>query len=425
MKFLNNINLVQNELQNARIQNLSSDPGTPVEGQIYHNSTDHKLYYYNGTAWVPCVDTWVSNISVTAPITTTGGATPTIAITAASGGGAGSFAAADYTTLHAATDANTASAIVKRDASGNFTAGTITATTVTGLSAPSGSSDAVNKAYADGLVNGLSWKQAVRVASAAALAANTYSNGSSGVGATLTGNSNGALTVDGVAVATSDRVLVKNEVTASHNGIYIVTVAGSGGAAYILTRSTDSDTSAKLINEAVFASEGTANADTSWVQTTDSPITIGSTSVVYAQFGSGTSYTGTSNRIDVTGTVIDISATYVGQTSITTLGTITTGTWSATTIALNKGGTGATTAAGARANLVAAGIYSVAVGDGSSTSIDITHSLNSRDVVTTLYQNSSTYDVVLCDVRNKDANTVTLLFAVAPTTNQYKVVVLG
>jgi hypothetical protein len=88
----------------------------------------------------------------------------------------------------------------------------------------------------------LSWKQPVRAKTTAALAANTYANGSSGVGATLTGNSNGALAAqDGVTLVATERLLVANEATGSHNGIYVVTQVGDGSHPYILTRATDAD----------------------------------------------------------------------------------------------------------------------------------------------------------------------------------------
>ncbi len=144
------------------------------------------------------------------------------------------------------------------------------------------------KNYVDGLVNGAEWKQQCRLATAAALATNTYANGSSGVGATLTGFAFGALTIDGVTPTVGDRVLVKNEVTQSHNGIYTVTVVGGVATLYVLTRSTDYDQPVETVaGTATFATEGTANADTAWVQTTTGTITVGSSSLVFVQFGGG------------------------------------------------------------------------------------------------------------------------------------------
>jgi hypothetical protein len=151
--------------------------------------------------------------------------------------------------------------------------------------------------------------------------------------------------------------------------------------------------------------------------------------------------TGTANRITVTPTgdvsyQIDIAATYVGQTSITTLGTITTGTWNGTTIAVANGGTGATNAADARTNL---GVdkatlgystkYSALIGDGSATSFNITqatHGLaaNGQMLVAVYYASSGA--VVIADVSINNANgTVTISFSVAPTSNQFRVVIIG
>ena len=91
-------------------------------------------------------------------------------------------------------------------------------------------------------VGKLAWKEPVRAKTAGALPANTYSNGASGVGATLTATANGALAaVDGVTLAPNDRVLVDQEATGSHNGIYVVTQLGDAGSPYILTRAEDAD----------------------------------------------------------------------------------------------------------------------------------------------------------------------------------------
>jgi hypothetical protein len=133
------------------------------------------------------------------------------------------------------------------------------------------------------IVNALPWKAAVRAKTTAALAANTYANGTSGVGATLTANANGALAAqDGVTLVVGNRLLVANEATGSHNGIYVVTQVGDGSHPYILTRATDADTAAELVNATVKVSEGTAAADQEWQCTTNAPITVGTTALVWA-----------------------------------------------------------------------------------------------------------------------------------------------
>ncbi len=158
---------------------------------------------------------------------------------------------------------------------------------VTGVD-PVNAQHLATKAYVDSLANGAEWKQQCRLATASALATNTYANGSSGVGATLTGFAFGALTIDGVTPTVGDRVLVKNEVTQANNGIYTVTVVGGVATLYVLTRATDYDQPAETVaGTATFATEGTANADTAWVQTTTGTITFGSSSLVFVQFGGG------------------------------------------------------------------------------------------------------------------------------------------
>jgi hypothetical protein len=90
-----------------------------------------------------------------------------------------------------------------------------------------------------------------------------------------------------------------------------------------------------------------------------------------------------------------------------------------------KGGTNATDAANARSNLSVPGKYATSVGDNSSTSITVTHNLGTIDVIVQVHRVASPFDVVECDMQVTDTNTVTLLFATAPTTNQYRCVVHG
>ena len=205
---------------------------------------------------------------------------------------------------------------------------------ITNLAEPSASTDAATKNYVDSVAQGLDVKTSVVAATTANI--------------TLSAPQ----TIDGIAVIAGDRVLVKNQTTASANGIYVV-------AAGAWTRSTDADSWAELISAFVFVERGTINADTGYVCTVDPGGTLNSTNVTFAQFsGAGTyvagnglaltgnsfSVTGTSNRISVSGSGVDIASTYVGQTSITTLGTITSGTWNGSTIDVARGGIGLTTA---------------------------------------------------------------------------------
>jgi hypothetical protein len=207
---------------------------------------------------------------------------------------------------------------------------------ITGLLDPTGAQDAATKSYVDNTAQGLDTKSSVRVGTTANI--------------TLSGTQN----IDGIALIAGDRVLVKDQTTQSQNGIWVV-----GAGAW--TRATDADTWNELVSAYTFVEQGTVNADTGWTCTVDPGGTVGSTAVTWAQFSgagqvtAGNGLTKTGSTIDVVGTLnrisvgadsIDIDAAYVGQASITTLGTVGTGTWNATTIAVNKGGTGAVTLTG-------------------------------------------------------------------------------
>lgn len=123
-------------------------------------------------------------------------------------------------------------------------------------------------------------KDSVRVATAAALPACTAAG--SGVGKTLTMNAAGVLTVDVVATALGDDILVKDQVAADDNGIYTVTTEGTVAVAAVLTRRTDSDTSAKVTSGMnCHVSEGGTLADTHWMLTTNDPIVLDTTALVF------------------------------------------------------------------------------------------------------------------------------------------------
>ena len=186
-------------------------------------------------------------------------------------------------------------------------------TTGTIITAPTSGTDIVNKTYADTIASGINFHQAVRLATTAALAANTYNNGASGVGATLTGNVNGALSVDGVAAVIGNRILVKDEVTQANNGVYTVTQVGSGAAVYILTRATDFDTAGSGVNQIdagdfFLVTAGTTLANTSFVQQTPLPIVVGTTAIVFTQFGAPITYSA-GTGLTLGGTVFSITNT--------------------------------------------------------------------------------------------------------------------
>jgi hypothetical protein len=177
-----------------------------------------------------------------------------------------------------------------------LTANSIALTTGTITTAPTTNTDIVNKQYADAIASGIHFHEAVELATTTALPANTYNNGTSGVGATLTANANGILSVDSTVTVVSNRILVKNEATQANNGVYVVTQVGTAGTPYILTRATDFDTvgtGVDQIDEGDFflVTGGVANINTAWVQQTAPPITVGTTALVFQQFSAPITYT--------------------------------------------------------------------------------------------------------------------------------------
>ena len=167
---------------------------------------------------------------------------------------------------------------------------------ITGLATPTADADAATKLYVDTAVqtaaSGLDVKGSCVAATTANLVA-IYSNGTAGVGATLTNDGNGTLTIDGFGpVTVGNRLLIKNQTTGFQNGIYSVTDAGSVSAPWVLTRSSDFNSANNITpNAFTFIEQGTAQADTQWVLTTNNPITVGTTALTFSQFGAVLAYT--------------------------------------------------------------------------------------------------------------------------------------
>ncbi|KQO23502.1 hypothetical protein [Acidovorax sp. Leaf78] len=216
--------------------------------------------------------------------------------------------------------------------------------------------DAVTKAQLDAAVQGWKWKEPVRAATTANI--------------TLSG----AQTIDGVSVIAGDRVLVKSQSAGSANGIYVA-------AAGAWSRAADFDAASEVVGAAVFVSEGTANGNSQWNMTTDGPVTIGTTALVWAQVGGGTSYTA-GNGIGISGGVISVDAAVVTRK------------------------------------------YAANVGDGSATTITVTHNLNTLDVTVTVREVSGGAQVLVDNVAN-GVNTVQLTFGTAPSSGQYRAIVQG
>jgi len=421
-RFLTSIDLAKNELQNARIQNLAADPSTPVAGQVYYNTVANEMRIYNGTAFEAIglngVTATAAEINILAGTlvsatelnyvdgvtsaiqtqinTKAPSASPTLTGTVDIASGAtirfdGATADANKTTL-TVVDPTAGRTISLPNATGtvallenklhDFALATASVDhnnqKITNLADPTNAQDAANKRYVDAAVVGIDWKASVRAATTVA-------------GTLATSFANGQV-IDGVTLVTGDRILIKDQATGSENGIYTVNATGAP------TRGTDADTAAEITSSfAVFVEEGTANADSGYTLTNNGTVTVGTTALVFTQFTglgqitAGAGLTKTANTLDVgAGTGITVNANDVAID---------------TAVVVRK--------------------YAVAIGDGTSTSITVTHNLNTRDVTVGVYDAASTYDEVMCDIQHTTVNTVTLLFSVAPTSGQYRAVVHG
>ena len=496
-KFLVGLDLNKNELQNARIQNLGTAPSTPVAGQIYYNTADNTLYFYNGTSWVNFVQTtqvlyntfanrpaantvpagtlffatdtnllylsdastWdqissfgtvsaqtsygdtsssgtsndyaradhthgTPSLTSTAPQTLAAGGTNVVGTAttparadhvhalpnfgnvsaqttfgASSANGSGTeFARNDHTHGTPVHD-NAAHSAINLSALTVPTADVSFATyKITNLGTPTADTDAATKAYVDATAQGLSIKEAVHLATAAVLP-NSPAWTSANAG-TYTATTFGQLQVDGDLVLVGQRILVKNQVQSQYNGIYEVVTQGDGSTYWVIKRTADANTSAEVKSGMfTFVQTGSTLANTGWVLTTDNPITLNTTGLTFTQFSGAGTYTASNGVVlGAVGGANNFSA--VAGTGIT----------------VDSGGININTA-------VVVTKYAANVGNGSSQAITVTHNLNTRDVIVSVYDNSSPYAEVVCDVEHTSTTAITLNFTVAPTSNQYRVVV--
>jgi hypothetical protein len=145
--------------------------------------------------------------------------------------------------------------------------------------------------YVNGVALGLVPKPSADAATIATLPAYTYSNGTLGVGATLTGTATGTLTVDGHLVALNDHILVKNEVSgnAPYNGLYLCTTAGASGVAYVLTRDTSTDQATEFSNSLIAIKNGSTLIGQIYLCTNFGTVTVGTTPITFLQLITSTS----------------------------------------------------------------------------------------------------------------------------------------
>jgi hypothetical protein len=572
------LKLSQIPLQQVAIESGSSLPGSPVAGQLYFytgtGGNQNTLQYYTGSAWVVLTAAGTGTVTSASVVTANGFAgtvatassTPAITVTTTvtgvlkGNGTAISAATAGTDYLAPSGNGSALTGITVSQVSGaaplasptfTGTVGGITVSMISGAAplasptftgtvgmsgatevtvpTPVNPSDAATKSYVDASVQGLSIKDTVQAATTTTLPANTYANGTAGVGATLTGNSNGALaSIDGVSAlgaavnqnitgvtfasttitatvssttglvagqpitvagitgfttnnpngtyvvntvpsgttftyvaaaaptgsyssggtvaAVAARILVKNEATAANDGIYVVTTVGTASTAYVLTRSTDTNTPAEMIGAFTFVEQGTTNGSSGWVNTNTGNITLGTTSVTFTQFsGAGELSAGTG--ITITGNSIALSTPVsaanggTGQSSLQASINSLVGTgYNTSGYFLRSNGTNAVMSAltatdvptntGDAPGSLPSGVKIAAVytsggltlGNGSSTTLTVTHNLNNSYPNVTVYNSTGE---VICDVIVDSANAIQLGFATAPASDSIACVVVG
>jgi hypothetical protein len=197
----------------------------------------------------------------------------------------------------------------------NTAINSVALTTGTISTTPSMANDIVNKSYADSIASGINFHQAVVYATTTNLGTVIYNNGTSGVGATLTKDTPfSTLAIDGHTFVSpadiGDRVLIKDETNGAYNGVYTVTNVGSGSTAWVLTRATDFDSTGSGVDQIdagdfFLVTAGATLANTSWVQQTPLPIIIGTTPIVFTEFGAQITYSA-GTGLDLNGTVFSL-----------------------------------------------------------------------------------------------------------------------
>ena len=426
-------------LVSHRLASAPTNPA-PVAGQRYFDTTLLREGVYNGTSW----DYWavgaVTAVSGVPPLFSSGGATPAISIIPASSGTAGSLSISDFLKLGASTATNTASTIVQRDSSGNFSAGLITGTlagTASNAANLNGQTSAFLLARANhtGTQNSSSigdFDAQVRLAQLNQFAAPTAAVGFGGqritslaaplVGsdaatrdfvealvatgtnkgnarAAATGNINiaapGAV-IDGVTLSTTptpDIVLLPAQTTGSQNGMYVF-----NGASSPMTRATNADISAEVTSGLfVFVVEGTVNASVGFTLVTPAPIVLGTTALTFTQTSGAGQITAGAGQAKI-GNVLNVGAG-VG-------------------ILVNPDDVAIDTAIVSRK-------YSQMIGDGSSTAITVTHTCNNLAPSWACVLVAAPFTAVTPTVTNPSSSTAIFTFGFVPTLNQYRVSLNG
>jgi hypothetical protein len=429
------------EALNFRFQVLASDPGSPVSAWAYFNSTTKRLRVYDGvSAWVemgagggtmtgatltqPAAGLTVTNSGVnqtTAATWTISLADDLLALENLAANGIAARTGTSTWAVRTITGTTNQVAVTNGDGvAGNptlslpqniHTAADVTFNSLTLGEAQTTATPGAHAARVDfvlGLVNGMKWKNSVRAATTAAgTLASSFANGS---------------VIDGITLATGDRILIKDQAAPAENGIYTINASGAP------TRAIDANSWVALVSAAVTVEVGTANADTAWNCNSDQGGTLGTTAVSFVQMpgaltvaaGNGLVKNGNALDVNVDGVTLQITgdALSVKNAGID-LTTKVTG-----ILPVGNGGTGGNSVANAKTSLGFMTRFAQDIGDGSSTSISVTHNLGTLDVTVQIFRKSDGAQME-CDVTLTNTNTVTLGFAVAPTSAQYRVVVVG
>jgi hypothetical protein len=410
--FLNNLDLNGNELRNVKLQNLATAPATSAaSGGIYFDTVTNTVKYYSGGAWVTVANTgtlaqfaattsaqlaalisdetgtgalvFANTPTFVSPILgTPTSATLTNATGLPIGTGVSGLGTGVATFLATPSSANLASAVTDETGTGVLVFGTSPAIT-TSITTGSTTFALVNTTATT-----VNFAGAATTLSIGAATGTTTINNDAVVQGNLTVN--GTTTTVNSTVVTVDDILIELGSVASPTN----TTAEGGGLSLLGTTN-------KTITWGV--------ANTAWTSSENFNIVTGKTYKI--------------NGTDV------LSSTTLGSgvtgSSLTSVGTITSGVWNGTTIAIANGGTGASTAAIAKTNLGFTTKYAADIGDGTATSITVTHGLASSDVQVYIYEKAAPYGQVFADVAHTSSSVVTLSFAVAPTSAQYRVVVIG
>lgn len=430
-KFLTNLDLNQNQIINATFEVLGTVPDNGLfEGRMYYNSVYDTIQVYSGSAWRTFVNSITKGGTHTDAITLNeSNGTVTITLNLADVDSAGLLSSTFWGLLNGATSDATFSTLAKRDTYGNIKVAT-----------PTDAAHAATKGYVDAARQGLDVKQSVRAATTGPVTLATDLE----AGDTLD---------DTVTLVAGNRILVKNQSTASQNGIYVVQATGAPVRA--ADANGTADTGEVSGGTFVFVEEGTLNADSGFVVSSNGTIAVGTDPMNWVQFsgagaviagdgltkdGTTINAVGTTDRISVSANAIDIASTYAGQATITTLGTITTGTWNGVDIAVTDGGTGASTAADARTNLgftstsgqttstaVLARVVhqSCAASSGTTSVTTVTHNFNTKNVIVQVYQVSNG-ETVTTDVARSTVDSVTVTINGSTiASDDYHIVVTG